>query len=57
MKWSMFIFKVEANGSVLLYNTFNYAVVILEEDIYNKICQMIESQEIEKTDEVEALVE
>ncbi len=57
MKWSMFIFKVVANGQVLLYNTFNYAIVVFEEEVYNRIAGMIESGQIEDCEEITALKE
>lgn len=57
MKWSMFIFKVEADGKVLLYNTFNYAVVLFEQDVFNKIDAMVNNGLLDESEEVKALIE
>ncbi len=37
MKWSMFIYKVFKNNKILLYNTLNHAIVILNNDELKKI--------------------
>lgn len=57
MKWSKFIFKVVYNKQILLYNTLNYAVVILEEEIYNRIEDMISIKNLQKTNEVMELID
>ncbi|MDD3821525.1 MAG: radical SAM protein [Bacilli bacterium] len=37
MKWSMFIIRVAENKQILLYNTFNSAIVIIEQKEYRYI--------------------
>lgn len=45
MKWSMFIIKVEKDREILLYNTFNEAIVELELETYNNITENLDHLE------------
>ncbi len=45
MKWSIFLLKVCDNAKVLLYNTRNSAVVILDEEEYGEVNKVIEKNE------------
>lgn len=42
MKWSMFIFKVEKNNQVLLYNTYNHSIVLFEKDEYIRVNNLLD---------------
>lgn len=53
----MFIFKVVANGQVLLYNTFNYAIALLDEEVYKKIERMVKSCALDESEDVKGLIE
>lgn len=49
MKWSMFIIKVNTKKSILLYNTFNNAIVELEVEIYEEITKNLNDLKLNDT--------
>jgi len=48
VKWTMFMMKVESNKEVLLYNTYNRAVVILDKLEYNNINDLIHGKKVKE---------
>ncbi|MCD8562335.1 MAG: radical SAM protein [Bacilli bacterium] len=52
MKWSMFIIKVESENEILLYNTYNEALVIIEKKEYEDINSFLKGKCILKEDKI-----
>lgn len=47
MKWSMFIFKVEKKNQILLYNTYNHAIVLFNKEEYARVNTLLSKKELD----------